>query len=680
MAIVKMSRFNLTIFESDKDTLLRNLQAFGDVDFANLNVSPTFIVEAEAEAHMSGVDIAENEELAATREEMELYKLEGVNSDFQGETLASLQEYSRKIKWCVETLESAEPSAKGLSAFNNALPEISYENLEAKAAELDLAAVYAKVRNIKRDIQNFKEENDLARVENRVLLTYQKLDVPFNKVGATANTEVLFGSYPKRWREPFESGLDKLEYTYYEVLSVDDKNVNVFMIYDRSEAEAVAEILRVNAFTQESFDFEGTAAEKIADNKERIKERERGLEEQNAELTVLADQYLDDFRILYESIENNIVRQTARENFLKTERTVMIEGYVPTENEADLARIVETSCQNTFNLSVETVERNDQRVIDVPVKLRNNGLVRPFESVVSTYAVPRYDELDPTPIMMPWYSVIFGMMMGDLGYGLVILILTTIGLKAFKLKESTRGFLRFFQILSIPTIIAGACFGSFFAISFPSLIDPTVEYMTFIIFSVAFGFVMMMLGLGVKAYMMIRDGNILGAIYDVFFWYMIIGGAALLLLKMMGVLSATAGTIGMWVMIVGLIGVFLFSARDENGILPRLGWGLYNVYGVSSWIGDFVSYTRIAALVLSGAFIGYAVNLIAGTLMGSIVGFIIAIIVMVVFHAFNIFLSGLSGYVHTMRLAYVEYFGKFYEGGGRMFKRFRSPSVYMDVK
>ena len=117
---------------------------------------------------MSGVDIAENEELAATREEMELYKLEGVNSDFQGETLASLQEYSRKIKWCVETLESAEPSAKGLSAFNNALPEISYENLEAKAAELDLAAVYAKVRNIKRDIQNFKEENDLARVENRV--------------------------------------------------------------------------------------------------------------------------------------------------------------------------------------------------------------------------------------------------------------------------------------------------------------------------------------------------------------------------------------------------------------------------------------------------------------------------------------------------------------------------------
>ena len=91
--------------------------------------------------------------------------------------------------------------------------------------------------------------------------------------------------------------------------------------------------------------------------------------------------------------------------------------------------------------------------------------------------------------------------------------------------------MRFFQILSIPTIIAGACFGSFFAISFPSLIDPTVEYMTFIIFSVAFGFVMMMLGLGVKAYMMIRDGNILGAIYDVFFWYMIIGGAALLLLK-----------------------------------------------------------------------------------------------------------------------------------------------------
>ncbi|HHX37522.1 MAG TPA: hypothetical protein GX717_06035, partial [Clostridiaceae bacterium] len=361
MAIVKMSRFNLTIFESDKDNLLRNLQAFGDVDFANLNVTPSFILQAEEAARQSGSEELDPV-LEAEKEQWELFNSEGVTSDYQGESIVELNEQIRKIKWCIETLEEVEQPVKGLSGFNNALPEITYERCEQQASELDLAEVYTQVRNIKQDIQGYKEENELARVENRDMLHFQKMDIPFDAVRPTATTEVILGSYPKRWRIPFENGLAELAYTYYEVLSVDDKNVNVFLIYDRSEAEAVAEILRAHAFTQEVISYAGTAAEKIAENKAGIKANEQALEEKNKILESLAEQYLVDFKIMYEFLRNTLVRQQARDNFLRTERTVLIEGYVPSEVEETLAKVVAQSCRSAYVLSIEEVARDDKRV------------------------------------------------------------------------------------------------------------------------------------------------------------------------------------------------------------------------------------------------------------------------------------------------------------------------------
>lgn len=670
MAIVKMSRFTLTAFKADKEQILRRLQSLSDVCFTDLTEPPP---EPE-----QGVEVDPDKPVRPY-----LLELEGVESDHSGTAVTEVNERLQKVAWCIDILSEVKTKPKGLAGFNNALPEIPYDECEERAAALDLQPVYRQIRATRDKINENKDKIRNLKETNRMLLHYQKLDIPFGRLKETRHCRVLTGYIPKRWRQAFEEALVEAELTYVEVLSVDEQNVYLLIISEPADERLLNEALRLNAFTRESIPEKYSPGDMIKYNQERIKEAEADIGSLNAELKQISDSHLDDLKLLYESIHNEAVRVESRDNFVRTDRIVIIEGYVPTEIENELKATIQGAIPSgVYGLEVAPVGRDDDFVEDVPVMLRNNGLVKPFESIVSTYSTPRYNEIDPTPLMMPWYCLSFGMMMGDLGYGLVIFLLTTIILKVLKLKSGTRNFLRFFQILSIPTMIAGACFGSFFSVDtpWPAIIVPTQDYMTMLILSVAIGFVMLMFGLGVKAYMFIRDGDPLGAVYDVLFWYMTLGGILVLLLQGTMGLPPVAGTIATVCMVIGLIGILLFSARENKTMGPRLGWGFYNVYGITSWIGDLVSYTRIAALMLSGGFIGYAINLISGGLMGSVVGFIAAIIILVVFHAFNLFLSGLSGYVHTMRLVYVEYFGKFFEGGGRAFKRYRADSVHMDVK
>ena len=179
--------------------------------------------------------------------------------------------------------------------------------------------------------------------------------------------------------------------------------------------------------------------------------------------------------------------------------------------------------------------------------------------------------------------------------------------------------------------------------------------------------------------MLIRDGKALDAVYDVLFWYMaLMGGMAYLVFKMKN-LSPAVTSVSMWIMIVGMVGIVLTGGRDAKGVGAKLGGGLYSLYGISSYVGDFVSYSRLMALGLSGGFIASAINMIAGMISGSWVGMIFIPVILIGGHFFNMFLSFLGAYVHTSRLMYVEYFGKFYEGGGKPFKDFRTENKYINL-
>ena len=715
MAIVQMSRFKLVAFQSERSQVLRRLQAMADVhlapfeDFEETEAEGADAMQAAAlpTAGQASEPQVQNlpkgagmaARLDASLEAGEPQQAESPTqvggyetataapwqqpvSDEDLDQVAFFTEKIRRLEAAIKTLEALKPPQGMLAGLNNALPVISYEEALAKLEETPVDDLCDELRQITDEMARIKERKTYLVARKAELRRFHRLDMPFSELVRLKEVRTCLGSLPLRWEEDLEAALAPLELVHVERLDEDEKNATLLLFYHKSVAEQVEAALREHAFSEEQLQLNTLPEEGIRRADEKLQELDTQLAERENALQTFSDLHLEELKIAAESLKNERVQAESRENLRRSSRLFFLEGYVPSEKEALLREQLSAALQQPYELQLEAVSRRDETADKVPVLLRNNALVSPFESIVNTYSLPHYNELDPTGVTMPWYSLCFGLMLGDLGYGLVMFILATLGLHLFKMKPSTRQTLRFFQILSVPTMLSGLAFGSFFALSFPSLISPGEQSMEMLVFSMAFGIVMLFFALGIKGVMEIRDGDPMGAVYDVLSWYLIVGGALVLLVgSQLGFLSPAGQNIVKWAMIVGALLVVLFSARDSAGLGGRIGWGLYNLYGATSWIGDLVSYTRIAALVMSGGFIGYAVNLIGGMLFeGSIPGKVGALLVFFIFHAFNIFLSGLSAYVHSLRLIYVEFYGKFYEGGGLPFKRYRADAQYYEVR
>ena len=322
----------------------------------------------------------------------------------------------------------------------------------------------------------------------------------------------------------------------------------------------------------------------------------------------------------------------------------------------------------------------EEEVEVVPVKLKNGLPSKTFESVTEMYSLPKYNELDPTPLLVPFYLIFFGMMVADVGYGLTMFAVAFCAIKFLKLDKKNQDFARFFLYLSIPTTIIGLIYGSFFgdAVKIPGLISPTEDVNTLLVASLVFGVVQIFFGLGIKAYALIKSGKPKDALYDSGSWLITLISIGLLAGSMMLGWSPIIKYISIAGMAVGMIIIVLTGGRAEKTKGAQIGQGLYALYGITGYIGDLVSYTRLMALGLAGGCIASALNL----LMQSLTGFWVILIpvVFILAHVFNLLLSLLGAYVHTARLQYVEYFSKFYEGGGKAFTPFKASEKYMNLK
>ena len=389
--------------------------------------------------------------------------------------------------------------------------------------------------------------------------------------------------------------------------------------------------------------------------------------------------YLDDFKIYYEYQSNEKLKVISSEKFLRTKNLDLIEGYVPSKFLKSFEEAIQLICGDDYYLYKKEADRNSH---EVPIMLKNNKFVGPFEMLTEMYSMPKYNEIDPTPFFAPFYFIFAGIMIGDLGYGLLVFIGSLLALRFFNLDKATKRFMTFFNYLSISAMIFGLVFGSFFGgiIPLPTLINPAEDIMEMLMLSLLLGGVHIFFALGIKAYMDIRDNKPKDAFYDVGLWYMALIGAIGYGLSKAVAMNPIVVKILFYAMIIAMVGIVLTGGRSEKTTLAKFGWGVYALYGISSYIGDFVSYLRLMALVLSGSFIGLAVNMIAGMLFGSsIIGKLFAIVIFLVFQAFNCFLCYLSAYVHTARLTYVEMFNKFYEGGGVPFKKMVEDSKYFNI-
>src|SRR3712207_542468 len=382
-----------------------------------------------------------------------------------------------------------------------------------------------------------------------------------------------------------------------------------------------------------------------------------------------------------EYLENIILRDDVLSNFRKTDFVNIIEGYIPANLEEEFKTLVDNVSEKKSFLNISDVDSEDSKV---PVILKNSKFFTLFESITKMYALPKYNEIDPTPILSIFYWIFFGMMVADFAYGLILCLSTGLALHFLKLRDKSRQFLEFFFALSFSTMIWGLIYGSAFGdlIHLPTqILDSSKDFMSILILSIVFGGVHLVTALGMKAYVLIKNDHLIDAFYDVFLWYLTLASIILLILSGRFAFSPIVKNLISVCAVLGMLGIVAFSARDAKTLAGRIGGGLYSLYGITSYIGDFVSYLRLMALGLAGGFIAVAINIIVKKLVETgCVGLIFGIVIFAFGQTFNVFLSLLSAYVHTSRLTYVEFFSKFYEGGGKAFKNFRAESKYFEIK
>lgn len=647
MAIVNMKNFKLFIFDEDRVKLIDKFQKFNYVHIDESKIDQDLSEDDFTRPRSSGDLIEIDDKIKRSKEDIDL--------------LLQFKEKENPIK-----------------AMKDGVKDITLEELAARAMTFPFEKIDGEIKALvdEKDKNNSKIQNIDSKIGE--LKPWENLSSSLSRINDMGSVNIYTGTISSNHAAEFESEFIKNELAYIERVSKDKNFYYYFMIVEKSIDENIKSLFSTYGFTPINIKADGKVKDKIDSyerDKEFLYEKNKNIEEDLK--TYL--KYLEDFKFSYEFYRNEKIKIMSERKFLKTTELDLIEGYVPSEKLEDFENEVKKVCGENYYLSAEDAKRDSDKV---PILLKNNSFVRPFELMTEMYSMPKYNEIDPTPFFAPFYFIFAGIMVGDFGYGLLVFLGTLFALKKFKLTDKKRRFIKFFNYLSISTIIFGLVFGSFFGgiIKFPALIDPAEDSTLLVILSLILGGIHIFFALGIKAYMNIRDGKPKDALFDVGFWYMAVLGAIGFILSKFLPQVAAFGKVFLVVMVLGMIGIVATGGREEKSTGAKIGWGIYSLYGISSYLGDFVSYLRLMALVLSGSFLGLAINMIAGMLFeSSILGKLFAIVIFVVFQLFNAFLSYLSAYVHTARLTYVEMFNKFYEGGGIPFKKMIENSDYFNI-
>ncbi|MGO5065050.1 V-type ATP synthase subunit I [Clostridium sp. LCP25S3_F8] len=650
MAIVKMNKFTLLAFESHKEKLLEELQSFEGVQFINL----------------------QNDALIEEDESLKLLDKDSVGSKYS-EYAANLS----KLKFVLDFLKEYVTQASGLKGLLQDKKSLSYIILNEKMKSIDWKSTYNDLKT-KEDRLNYlsNEKTKLAGEINN-LLPWRKFDSEFKSLKNLKQTSYFIGTISKQYKEAFQSEFeDNLQNKYIEFINEDNEDLYVFALVLNEEEEKAKEIFKNYGFSSLTLSYEDSPKAVIENFNNKILEIDREIVKINAEIKTYENK-IEEIQIAYEYFNNLIIRLNASENFLKSEKVIAISGWNILDTNKELENVIKKAIGNDYYLSFTEVNEEEDGE-EVPIKLKNNGFASAFESVVEMYSLPLYKEIDPTPILSIFYFLFFGMMLSDAGYGLIMVIVSSIALKKVK-DTAKRNTFKLFLYAGISTVIWGAIYGGWFGdlfsnylgIKIPYLIDPAKGITKILIMSVAFGLVHIFVGLGLKAYILIRSGQLKDAIYDVFTWYFVLVGAILMFV-------GVGASVGKILLTIGLIGLLLTQGRSAPTLGGKIGGGIYGVYGATSYLGDIVSYSRLLALGLATGFIANALNLIVN-LIPSPFNYIISPILFIALHLFNLLVNALGSYVHTARLQYLEFFNKFYEGGGKKFTPYKLSDQYLKI-
>lgn len=548
-----------------------------------------------------------------------------------------------------------------------------------------------RVRDMVNEILQ-KEEHlvSLRSEENRLnnlyisLLPWKELNAPLEYSG-TKKTVFQYGTIPSinDWELIQSEVSEKFPDAYIERINNDkDQHYLFFIVHKESEQEFLS-YLQSKGYNRVTFsNLTGT----VAYNMDRISMR---IEEISAEREKTIDNIKDigkdrkDLEILYDWLLMEKGRLEATERIIKTKKVFLITGWVPERYAMEVKKIIESK----YIVSVEIEEPADDE--EFPVLLENRGIAEAGEPVMQMYSLPNSREIDPNTVMAPFFIILFGIMFSDGGYGLILALLSGIILWRFELEDSMRKFMKLMFFCGLSTMFWGLMFGGWFGISslvqYAVWFDMVSEPERMLSWSLLFGIIHIYAGFALKAANLIREKKYLDALFDVGFVYVFYTGAVLCLLPYIPAINAGKAAplvnTGKYMLVIGGVLLILTQGRSKKNIFSKLAGGLFSLYDVVGFLSDVLSYSRLLALGLATSIIASIINEISFMFDFPIVlKIILAVAILLVGHTVNFGINALGAYVHSCRLQYLEFFGKFFTGGGQAFSPLKINTKYTKLK
>ncbi|MGI6007497.1 MAG: V-type ATP synthase subunit I [Ruminococcus sp.] len=670
MAVLKMQRITVCALKKNRKAILERLQALGRVE----------------------IDISLPQE-----EEDGLIKMDTAGAR------ASFLKYTQAAERGLEILQSYWPEKQSLFSSLEGKPLVEKAEYESVIqAKDDLLANIKKLTELDKEISENTGKMQKLEVQMESLIPWMPLSVPMNYQG-TMQTAMMIGTVPGAQSQEdiyrtFVENAPEVEAVDMEIISADKDYTYLAVLCMKSDKVRVENALRSIGFAAPS----QMPAKRPEEIREELLREQKRLCQANRELEQKIGEFRKEkasYRLLADYFRIRAEKYEILGKLPQTEHVFFVSGYIPEK----YASAVEKDLVSRYEAMVEIEEPSEEE--EMPVLLENNSFAASVEGVLSAFGLPGKDDVDPSMIMAVCYVFLFGLMLSDAAYGLLVSIVCGVLLYRFpRMGDSMRKSLQLFFWCGLSTLFWGIMFGGYFGdlvdvvsgtffgreVSIPAAwFVPLNEPMKMLVFSMLFGVIHLFLGLGIKGYICLKDRKYMDFICDVALWFSLLIGLILILLptSLFASISQITFVFPGWLnqlakilAIIGAIGILLMSGRSSKNPGIRIALGAYDLYNITGWVSDVLSYSRLLALGLATGVIASVVNQMGSMLGGGIAGAILFIVVFLIGHTFNIGINLLGAYVHTCRLQYVEFFGKFYEGGGRAFHPFKENTKYVDIK
>ena len=662
MAIARMTKVSIALHSSHKEDLLKHLQ-----DESALHI--TKIEEKE--------EVKENE--ASDDKQIRLLETRLNHLD---DTIGFLKNFMSQGGFLSGLVPQKLPVSE--NKFTDIVEKFDFEDVIEQIKEIDL------------HLSKLKSEKEHLISQEEIIESWLDLSIPVELLKPTATTIVMPGTVNKRlFGEETRKKAEELGVQTEKIGESKDEMYLVILFHKSDENEARNLLDDINFITEDFRDFKGIPSDIYQNIQNRIQEIEEEIEALLEKGKEFVDFY-ENLLMVYDHTMDEVTRFNAIKDAVRTKTTYIIQGWLETKRMETLQKSI-----NSYNAAT-MIEIEPAKEEKPPVKLINRKFFKPFEIVTQLYGTPRYNEVDPSPLLALFFALFFGLCITDAGYGIVLAL---IALFLMKKMPEARKFLWLIFIGALFTIVVGALLGGWFGNLFHGTIlerptkaiavfDPMKSYFVFFRLAILLGGIQIFWGLIIKLNEDIKDKRLVDAFFEEIVWIVILMSLLFMLfstdfciqlnltpkrlLPESFFLPSTA--------VFGLCAVLviLFGAREEKNPVFRLLIGVLRLFilgGIFSYISDFLSYIRLMALGLVTAGIANAINDIAKMTLGiPFVGIVIFIIVLVVGHLFNIGINTLGGFVHTLRLQYVEFFQKFFTGGGKAFNPLRKNEKYVIIR